>query len=137
MNGCILPLSGLCAEEGCTVEFLVEGRGFVFLEINSCIDARHAATEEVTGVDLVAVQLMIAGGLSFDALDLSGGIAWRSRDFEPSGELVETSGIAIQVCVKVESMTPDGHAPKFVQAVPIAAFAQPLGCCAPRPPECF
>lgn len=102
----------LCAEVGyrgiATVEFLVEERGFVFLEVNPRIQVEHTVTEEVTGVDLVAVQLMIADGLHFDDLEIPRGITWRDGDFEPSGELASASGIAIQARVNTESMTPEG-----------------------------
>ena len=46
-----------------TVEFLVDGRGnFYFLEVNKRIQVEHAITEEVTGVDLVKQQVLIAMG---------------------------------------------------------------------------
>jgi len=56
----------LCARVGlrglATVEFLVTADEFVFLEINPRIQVEHTVTEEVTGVDLVAIQLAIAAG---------------------------------------------------------------------------
>src|SRR6266542_1425739 len=46
-----------------TVEFLVDNRGsFYFLEVNKRIQVEHAITEEVTGVDLVKQQILIALG---------------------------------------------------------------------------
>jgi acetyl-CoA carboxylase biotin carboxylase subunit len=46
-----------------TVEFIVDDRGnFYFLEMNKRIQVEHAITEEVTGVDLVKQQIMIAMG---------------------------------------------------------------------------
>src|SRR5213596_1703668 len=46
-----------------TVEFIVDNHGnFYFLEMNKRIQVEHAITEEVTGVDLVKQQIMIAMG---------------------------------------------------------------------------
>src|SRR5579862_2994410 len=46
-----------------TVEFLVDDHGnFFFLEVNKRIQVEHPITEEVTGIDLVKYQIMIAMG---------------------------------------------------------------------------
>src|SRR3954466_10311194 len=46
-----------------TVEFIVDDHGnFYFLEVNKRIQVEHPITEEVTGVDLVKQQIMIAMG---------------------------------------------------------------------------
>jgi len=46
-----------------TVEFIVDDHGnFFFLEVNKRIQVEHPITEEVTGVDLVKLQIMISMG---------------------------------------------------------------------------
>lgn len=106
-----------------TVEFLVSGETFVFLEINPRIQVEHTVTEEVTGVDLVAIQLAIADGASYDELPVPDGIV--SDGTEVRGEPAARAGIAIQTRVNMETFGPDGSV--LPSTGTLTAFTPPTG----------
>lgn len=77
-----------------TVEFLVDADSgkFYFIEVNPRIQVEHTVTEEVTGIDLVRAQILVAMGhrLGDDSVGL------------PSQPDVRTTGFAMQCRVTTE-----------------------------------
>ena len=86
-----------------TIEFLVEAalggsERFVFIEGNARLQVEHTVTEEVTGLDLVRLQLQIAAGRSLADLRLT------------QAQVPASRGHAVQVRVNLETMAADGSA---------------------------
>jgi len=74
MGKAAIKLAEACGYQNAgTVEFLVDKNGdFYFMEMNTRIQVEHGITEEVTGIDLVKEQILIARGehLKYDQKDV-------------------------------------------------------------------
>jgi acetyl/propionyl-CoA carboxylase alpha subunit len=73
MSDTAVHIAELIAYEGAgTVEFVVDvvAEKYYFLEVNARLQVEHPITEEVTGVDLVALQLYVATGGRLDDLEV-------------------------------------------------------------------
>ena len=87
-----------------TFEFLVDDASgadqaaFAFNEANPRLQVEHTVTEEVTGIDLVKVQLQLADGRSLAELGLR------------QADVPEPRGFAMQVRINMETMGTDGVA---------------------------
>ena len=81
-----------------TMEFLVDGGDLVFIEGNARLQVEHTVTEEILGLDMVALQLRIASGSTLPDLALT------------QAEVPTPRGHAVQVRINLETMGADGSA---------------------------
>lgn len=84
-------------ENAGTVEFLVDSDTdeFYFIEVNPRIQVEHTVTEEVTGVDIVKSQILVAQGAKLDDEEIN----------LPSQDAIQTNGFAVQCRVTTEDPT--------------------------------
>ena len=86
-----------------TVEFLLEldqqgeACGFYFIETNPRIQVEHTITEEVTGIDLVEVQLRLAAGASLRDIGLE------------QASIPKPVGYALQLRINTETLNDQGE----------------------------
>lgn len=79
-----------------TVEFLVDKHGkHFFMEVNPRVQVEHTVTEEITGIDVVQSQIMIASGKSLADLNLT------------QDQIPEPIGFAMQCRVTTEDPSQD------------------------------
>ncbi|MCH4533892.1 pyruvate carboxylase [Staphylococcus haemolyticus] len=80
-----------------TVEFLVSGDEFFFIEVNPRVQVEHTITEMITGIDIVKTQILVADGANlFD-----------ERISMPQQEEIQTLGYAIQCRITTEDPSND------------------------------
>ncbi|WP_428818571.1 carboxyl transferase domain-containing protein [Microbulbifer sp. MCCC 1A16149] len=82
-----------------TFEFLLDAGDhskFYFMEVNPRIQVEHTITEEITGLNLVKYQILLAAGRTLSELGLT--------------QVPPKLGCAIQARINLEQMLPDGSA---------------------------
>ncbi|WP_446935699.1 pyruvate carboxylase [Lysinibacillus fusiformis] len=80
-----------------TVEFLVAGNDFYFIEVNPRIQVEHTITEMITGVDIVHTQIKVAAGYALFSEEIH----------MPKQENMPMIGYAIQARVTTEDPAND------------------------------
>jgi acetyl-CoA carboxylase biotin carboxylase subunit len=117
-----------------TVEFIIDGEhNCYFLEMNARLQVEHAVTEEVTGVDIVREQFLIAAGDKLQigpGVDTPRGHAIECRiyaedpdaDFEPSPGLVTEARLPGGPGIRVDTyLVPGCRVPPFYDSL-VAKF---------------
>lgn len=87
-----------------TVEFLLDldTNEWFFIEMNPRIQVEHTVTEQITGIDLVRSQILVAQGFALDSLELA----------LPTQENIPRNGYAIQARITTEDPE-NGFAPDY------------------------
>ena len=103
-----------------TIEFLVDGKDFYFMEMNTRIQVEHTVTEMITGIDLIKEQIKVAAGekLPFKQEDIKiKGWAMECRinaedpdhDFRPSPGKLEALSIPGGFGIRVDTHVYAGY----------------------------
>jgi len=79
-NACVRACEQLKYRGAGTFEFLYEQDQFFFIEMNTRIQVEHCVTEEITGVDLIEQQILVAAGQ---------GLALNQTDIHCHGHAIE------------------------------------------------
>ncbi|KAK6220704.1 hypothetical protein LQW54_001895 [Pestalotiopsis sp. IQ-011] len=85
MSRTAIRIAELIGYEGAgTVEFVVDVKEekYYFLEVNARLQVEHPITEEVTGIDLVALQIYVASGGRLDDLEVLNHISQQGHAIE-------------------------------------------------------
>ena len=96
-----------------TVEFLVAGDSWFFMEVNPRIQVEHTVTEEVTGRDLVRDQISVCTGRALSEIGLE------------QSQIPEPIGHAVQIRINSEKMGRGGQ--PLPQAGRITELSFPTG----------
>jgi acetyl/propionyl-CoA carboxylase alpha subunit/acetyl-CoA carboxylase carboxyltransferase component len=102
-----------------TIEFLLditdgeEEAPYFFIEANARLQVEHTVTEELTGIDLVRAQLLLAEGRTLAEIGLE------------ADRLTEPTGFAVQVRLNMETLDETGQVRP--SSGRLTAFAPPCG----------
>ena len=96
-----------------TAEFLVDGSDVYFLELNGRIQVEHPVTEEVTGLDIVELQLRVAAGEPIELADAARGHAIEARLYaeDPQSFLPQAGAIrrlVLPAAIRVDAGVEEG-----------------------------
>jgi acetyl-CoA/propionyl-CoA carboxylase biotin carboxyl carrier protein len=71
-----------------TIECLVSGDAFYFLEMNTRIQVEHTVSEEISGIDLVRAQILVAAGrpLTFSQAEVDAGFRGHAIEVRVNAE---------------------------------------------------